>query len=274
MSFAGGFLCRLVSTWQLREVLCDLLAYPVFEDESKDFSSLQPLDTITRGAVKSALSSREFKPELHQTCRIGKPAGLKARNLLLVGAGKKITFDPAKFRDLSGTVVRSAKSFACKNIALYCRGILSTGLAARVAAEGALYASYESDMYKTRDNESKNVETLQLLFERNASRGEAEEGIRRSIITGDATNYARTLANEPSNILTPAQFAERAATMGEKAGLAVQILEREDLEKLGMNALLAVGRGSEEPPKLIVLRINGQEKRAWVPRSVRLWVRV
>ena len=124
-----------------------------------------------------------------------------------------------------------------------------------------MYASYELDLYKTRDNESKNVETLQLLFDRNATRGEVEEGIRRGIITGDATNYARTLSNEPSNILTPAQFAERAVTMGEKAGLAVQILEREDLEKLGMNTLLAVSRGSEEPPKLIVLRIKGQEKR-------------
>ena len=49
--------------------------------------------------------------------------------------------------------------------------------------------------------------------------------------------------------------------MGEKAGLAVQILERDELEKLGMNTLLAVSRGSEEPPKLIVLRIKGQEKR-------------
>ena len=244
-----------------RDIVCDLLAYPVFEDEGKDFSSLQPLDAITRGAVKSALSSGEFKPELHQTCRICKPAGLKARNLLLVGAGKKLKFDPAKSRELAGTAVRNAKSYASKNIALYCRGVLSTSMAARLAAEGALYASYELDLYKTRDNESKNVETLQLLFDRNVTRGEVEEGIRRGIITGDATNYARTLSNEPSNILTPAQFAERAVTMGEKAGLAVQILEREDLEKLGMNTLLAVSRGSEEPPKLIVLRIKGQEKR-------------
>jgi leucyl aminopeptidase len=244
-----------------RDVVCDLLAYPVFEDECKDFSSLQPLDTITRGAVKSALSSLEFKPELHQTCRIRKPAGLKARNLLLIGAGKKMKFDPAKFRELSGTVVRNAKACASKSLGLCCRGVSSTSLAARVAAEGALYASYELDLYKTRDNESKNVETLQLLFDRNATRGEVEEGIRRGIITGDATNYARTLSNEPSNILTPAQFAERAVTMGEKVGLAAQILEREDLEKLGMHALLAVSRGSEEPPKLIVLRIKGQEKR-------------
>jgi leucyl aminopeptidase len=244
-----------------REVSCDLLAYPVFEDESQDFTALEPLDKLTRGVVKSVLSSREFKPELHQTCRIRKPVGLKARSLLLVGAGKQSKFDPAKFRELAGTAVRSAKLCAGKNVAFVCRGIPATGLASRLAAEGALYADYESDMYKTRDNERKNVETLQLLFERKTARREAEEGIRRGIITGEATNYARTLANEPSNILTPAQFAERAVTMGDQAGLTVQVLERDDLEKLGMNTLLAVGRGSEEPPKLIVLRIKGQEKR-------------
>ncbi len=244
-----------------REVVCDLLAYPVFEEESREFSSLKSLDQVTRGAVKSALASREFSPEIHHTCRICKPAGLKARNLLLVGAGKKSSFNPAKLRELAGTAVRVAKSRACKNAAFFCRGMLQPRLASRLAAEGALYADYESGIYKTRDNESGNVDAFQLLFGRRTERSEAEDGIRRGIITGEATNCARNLANEPSNILTPSQFAERAAAMGEKAGLTVQILEREELEKMGMNALLAVSRGSEEPPKLIILRIKGQEKR-------------
>ena len=244
-----------------REVVCDVLAYPVFEDDAGSFTVLKPLDRITRGAVQSAFSSGEFKPELHQTCRIRRPAGLKARNLLLVGAGKQSEFTPARFREVAGTAVRGAKSCAAKSAAFVCRGVSAAGLASRLAAEGALYADYESDMYKTRDIERKKVETLQILFERTIARREAEEGIRRGVVTGEATNCARTLANEPSNILTPAQFAERAVTMGEQAGLAVQILERDDLERLGMNTLLAVSRGSEEPPKLIVLRIKGQEKR-------------
>jgi len=244
-----------------REVVCDLLAYPVFEDEASDLASLKSLDQITRGAVGSVIASREFKPELHLTCRICKPAGLKARNLLLVGAGKKSNFHPAKLREVAGTVVRNAKSRACKNVAFFCREILPASLACRLAAEGALYADYEPGLYKTRDNEPESVDTLRLLFERRVARGEAEEGIRRGIITGEATNHARTLSNEPSNILTPSQFAERAMTMGASAGLTVQVLERDELEKLGMNTLLAVGRGSEEPPKLIILRIRGQEKR-------------
>jgi leucyl aminopeptidase len=244
-----------------REVICDVLAYPVFEEEGKNIASLTPLDRITRGTVKSVFASREFKAELHQACRIRKPEGLKAHNLLLVGAGQKSKFNPARLRELAGTALRNAKACAARNMALVCRGVPATGLASRLAAEGALYANYELDIYKTRNHESQNLETLQLLFEDSAARRDAEEGIRRGIITGEATNYARTLANEPSNILTPAQFAERALTMGGQAGLSVQVLERQDLEKLGMNTLLAVGRGSEEPPKLIVLRIQGQEKR-------------
>jgi leucyl aminopeptidase len=59
--------------------------------------------------------------------------------------------------------------------------------------------------------------------------------------------------------MTPAKFAEQARAEGARVGLEVQILEREEMEKLGMNALLAVARGSVQPPKLIVLRIPGQK---------------
>lgn len=244
-----------------KELACDLLAYPVFEDEIEDFSAIQPVDKIARGAVKSAISSHEFKPELHQTFRICKPAGFKARNLLLVGAGKKSKFNPAILREMAGTAVRHARACAYKSMAFFCRGISSPATAARVAAEGALYADYEGDIYKTRDRELRDIESFRIIIDGNFSQSKIREQIRRGVIVGEATNTARTLANEPSNILTPAGFAERALAMGSEIGLDVQIIERDEMEKLGMNTLLAVSRGSDEPPKLIILRIKGREKR-------------
>jgi leucyl aminopeptidase len=245
-----------------KEVACDLLAYPIFEDEAGDFASLESLNTITRGAVKSVLRSREFKPELFHTCKIGKPAGLKARYLLLVGIGKKSKFEPARLREAAGVAVRVAGTSACKNAAFVCRGVPSAGLAARLAAEGALYANYEADIYKTRDKEQRDVDIFRVSFEHKISQAEAREGIRRGVIIGDATNFARTLVNEPSNILTPGQFAERALKIGAQVGLRIRIMERDEMEKLGMNALLAVSRGSDEPPKLIILQLGPeQEKR-------------
>jgi len=246
---------------EYHEVFCDLLAYPVFEEEIADFSPLKSLDRITLSAVKEVMDTSEFKPELHQICRIYRPSGLKARNLLLIGAGRRSAFDPSKLREIAGIAVRRAKNYAAKTVAILCRGVNAPGLAARLAAEGALYGNYESDIYRTRDRENRDIEKFCILLAGKAPRAEIEDGIRRGTIVGDATNLARSLGNEPSNILTPTQFAQRASTLGEKSGVAVQILERVEMEKLGMRTLLAVSRGSEEPPKLIVLRIKGQEKR-------------
>lgn len=240
---------------------CDILAFPGFEDESPASSPLESLDKATLGVVTSILNSKEFKPEIHRSCKIHRPAGLKARCLLLVGAGKKASFEPARLREVAGVAVRVARASSAKKVAFLCRGSHPPGLSARVAAEGAIYADYEADIYKTRDKEPRDLESFLLLFENSVRRDAVREGIRRGTITGDATNYARTLANEPANILTPTQFAERALAAGGQAGLELSVLEREDMEKLGMNTLLAVARGSEQPPKLMILKIKGDEDR-------------
>jgi leucyl aminopeptidase len=238
-----------------RELACNVLAYPVF-DEDKAGQSLALLNKITRGAVKSVLSSGEFKPDLHNSYRIFKPAGLKVRYLLLLGAGKKSQFEPAKLREIAGTAVRCAKLCSGKTVAFWSVGDDPAGLAAGLAAEGALYANYQSDIYKTRDKENKDVEKFLILFNARVPGDQVREGIRRGVIIGDATNFVRTLSNEPANILTPSQFAARALQMAEQAGLIARVMEQEEMEKLGMNTLLAVSRGSDEPPKMIVLQTH------------------
>jgi len=248
-----------------REITCDLLAYPIFEEETAVFAPLEILDRTTGGAVQSVLSSGEFKPETYQTCRIFRPVGLKARSLLLVGAGKKSQFNPSRLREIAGAAVRAAKSAGGKTVAFQCRGDHSAGLASRLAAEGALYANYESDFYKTSNRDQKDVDSFWILLEPGISGEDVRESIRRGIIVGDATNFARTLSNEPANILTPTQFAERALQISAKVGLSARIMERDEMEKLGMNALLAVSQGSEESPKMIILQIQKEQEKKQAP---------
>jgi leucyl aminopeptidase len=238
---------------EYKNIACDQLVFPVFEDEKTDPPLLKVVDRKTGGLIKSALDSKVFKPELNHICRFHNPGGLKARSLVLVGAGKKSRFSPARLREIAGTGVRVARACAARTVAFISPGGQPAGLAARVAAEGAIYANYESDLYKTRDKEERDVERFLLLFDRKASGRDVEENIRRGIAVGEATNLARTMVNEPSNILTPSRFAERALVIGAEAGLVVRVMERDEMEKLGMNALLAVSRGSDEPPKMIVL---------------------
>jgi leucyl aminopeptidase len=247
------------------EALCDLLAYPLFEDEPEDAPALVALDKATGGVVRTVRSSGEFKPKLHNTCLIHNPRGLKAERLLLLGAGKKGEVSLARWRDLAGTAARSAKSAACKTVALAARSETHLGSLARVCAEGALMGNYDSDLYKTREKEDRELERFLVLDLKGRSPESAQENIRRGTIIGNAVNLARNLGNEPANVLTPASFAERCAIAGASAGLDVQVLERDEMEKLGMNTLLAVARGSEEPPKLIILRIKGQRRRKGAP---------
>lgn len=244
------------------EIECDLLAFPVFEGETADATLLRSLNKRSRGIIAAVLSSGEFKPELHRTCLIHRPTGLKAKRLLLVGAGKRDEFKLAALRQLAGTAARSARAAGCKTAALVRRSDHALQEAACAVAEGVLYGLYDSDIYRTSDREDRHVEKFILAGREASGRSEAESGIRRGVVIGEATNFARTLVNEPSNVLTPAKLSERALEAGSKAGLEIQILERAEIEKLGMNTLLAVARGSDQPPKFIVMRIRGQERRA------------
>jgi leucyl aminopeptidase len=232
------------SSQSYTEIACDLLVYPIFEEETMEAKALEALHKATRGITKSVLESGEFKTELHRTCLIHKPAGI------------------ARLRELAGTAVRSTRSGSCKSAAFLRRGSQPIGDAAQVIAEGALYGSYESDLHKTREKEECHLERLLLSLEKPGGAKEAIAGLRRGEIVGNAINLARSLADEPANILTPSQFAERAIAAGKEAGLDVEVLEREDMAKLGMNTFLAVARGSAEPPKLIILKIANQKRRS------------
>jgi leucyl aminopeptidase len=244
---------------------CDLLAYPLFEDEPEESPACTELDKLTRGMLRTLRSSGEFKSKLHSTCLIHNPPGLKAKRLLLLGAGKKGESSLARWRDLAGTAVRSAKSAACRTAVLAARSEARLLEVARVCTEGALIGNYDSDLYKTRDKESCDLGHFSVLDLEGRSSADPSEGIRRGTIIGNSVNLARTLANEPANVLTPGAFAERCVAAGGEAGLEVQVMEREEMERLGMNTLLAVARGSEEPPKLIILRIKGRRPRRAAP---------
>ncbi len=244
-----------------REVACDLLGCIVFEEETAGSSALRALGPDIQAAVASALTSGEFKAELHRSFLLHKPKGLKAAKLLLIGAGRESEFTPARQRDLAGTLIRRAKVVKARSVALAVRAIYDRAQAARIVTEGVLYGNYESDVYKTRDREGDCVEHFSILVGRGIDAGSVLEGIRRGTAVGEATNFIRTLSNEPSNVLTPSEFAERATAEGKRAGLSVEVLEREEMQKLGMNALLAVARGSDEPPKMVILR--------WEPRKTK-----
>jgi leucyl aminopeptidase len=113
-------------------------------------------------------------------------------------------------------------------------------------------ASFEGATLKTTEHSSTAIEKVQLRVD--GDKATVEHGLEHGRVLAQYTNLARGLSNEPSNDLTPQLFAQRAHRIAIEAGLAVEIFDESKIAELKMGLLLGVARGSQEPPRVVVLR--------------------
>jgi leucyl aminopeptidase len=125
---------------------------------------------------------------------------------------------------------------------------------ARAVAEGLTLAEFDAGRYKTIDHEVIASPAWTVIAGDERRAGEVAGAIARGRLLGECSNLARDLANEPGNTLTPREFAHRAAVLASDAGVQVEVLDEQRIERLGMGLLLGVARGSSEPPRLLVLK--------------------
>ena len=245
------------STGSFKEADVQVLAVAVFKDEKAGEGLLQELDAASGGLISSVLEAEELKGKEGETAYVHLGAGrgeLKAQRLLLVGAGERATYNLAQVAQAAGLAARTLRARSVKSIGLLLRAPAGEDeRAAAAAVEGVLTGLFEPDKYRTIEKEERQVERLMLL-----APGADEEAIKRGAargrIVGESVNFTRDLANEPGAYMTPTIMAERAREIAEQFGLECHVLEREQMEAQGMGALLSVARGSDEPPKLIVLK--------------------
>src|SRR3972149_9795474 len=111
------------------------------------------------------------------------------------------------------------------------------------------------------ERQKSRLKRLNIMVANGAVGKRTEKGAERGRIAAEATILTRDLANYPSNYLTPARYAEIAKSEGKKWGFKVQILNKAEIEKLGMGALLGVAKGSAEPPVFMILEHNAGRAR-------------
>jgi leucyl aminopeptidase len=243
----------------IAEVRADALVLPAFEDGPPR------LDLPVQGWIDDLYATGEFTGERFALARLHHGEGLRARRLVLAGCGKRADFDAAQLRLVSAAAVRSLKSKAIKRIALVPEPSVNGAAAVRAAVEGALLGAYEPDRYRTDPKkEDARLEGFAVVVPGGAN-DELEQGLWRGRLVAEAQNWARELAAEPGNRLTPTALAEAAQAMADKRGLACEILDRERMRQLGMGALLGVAQGSAEPPFLIVVRYRPEGAPASAP---------
>jgi leucyl aminopeptidase len=242
-------------------VATEALVTYIFEDGDTQ-GLVAELDTGMGGKLKE-LRDGEFTGKPLEMLLLHYPAGLEARRLLLIGAGKRAKFKRADLRRIAGAAVRRLKRAGVKGLAFLSREEQRTPEDMQAVVEGLVMAGYESDKYRTKKEDEKRMEVGVLLGW--PASNETTAAILRGRVIGESQNFGRDLINEPSNKLTPRILAEKAEEMGNGAGLDVEVLGEEKIRELKMGALLSVAQGSAEPPRVIVLRYTPAKAREGAP---------
>jgi leucyl aminopeptidase len=232
-------------------------------EKDKSSPSVECADAAVREAAKDVIASGEATGKMFETTLLHRPAGLKAKRLLLVGGGTAKTFSAADLRKLAGTAVRTLKSKSIRSFAL---ALPASGVAAsdavRAVVEGAFVGNFDPGYYKSdrkdkdRDREKdQKIDDVTIIVPGKVpgDTKNLESALQAARIVAESQNFTRDLVNEPSNRMTPTILAERAKKMAAEVGLKCEVYGADKIRQLKMGAFWGVAQGSDEPPALIVL---------------------
>jgi leucyl aminopeptidase len=237
----------------------------VFEEAKQLDDITAAVDKALDGAISRLIKQGDIKGKVGEVTVIHCLNKLAANKVAVVGLGKQPQLTANKIR---GTVAEACRVLRQKNATSIATVAQGTGIAgitdedsAQVITEGALLGLYTFRKHITKEPEYSEVKELTII---EADRGKLptlKRGYQKGRILAEATNLARDMVNEPSNYMTPANMAEMAGKLAKAHNLKLTVFEREQMRKMGMGALLGVAKGSQQPPKFIVLYYKGRRSK-------------
>jgi leucyl aminopeptidase len=233
------------------EISADLLVIPVFVDD--DLADEPGLDGATGGELGRARARGEFTGKPFEMLAVA-TSTWKTPRTVLVGLGPRKDVTTDHLRRLATIAGLGARQRRLPRVAVVHRPGVSVAAdhAAQVMAEGLVLANFEGASLRTTGPGPSWIESGQIRVA--GDRRSVEQGLARGCVLGEYSNEARNLANAPGNDLTPRAFADKAAAIATAAGLAIDVLDEQRIAALNMGLLLGVARGSQEPPRLVVLK--------------------
>jgi leucyl aminopeptidase len=245
----------------IQDIQCDMVIVNVFEDVDKLHGAAQSLDRSIGCNISMLVNDGEIRGKFGEITVIHNFDRFPAKKIMLIGLGKQKEFTLDKIRQVGAIALQHCRKCCAKKVATVVHGAgegkFDPEEAAQALTEGILLGLYKFDAYKTNKEKDVAIEEL-IIIENDSDKINAIiAGTKKGKILAEATNFTRDLVNHPGNFMTPRILADKATLVAETYGLDISILERADLEREGMGAMLAVAQGSDEPPKLIVIKYSG-----------------
>ncbi len=252
-----------IATQTVRDLTCDaLIVGALSTKEGKGVSLTKTGNTVDR-LLNKLISERsidgEFKGNSGEILTIHTAGKLAAKRVLVIGLGEHAKVDIHTIQRASAIAARRLQETGARTIVLAIdleNDKISTEQSMQAQIEGALLGLYKFRTYQTAEKEKQDITHIQILVEE-TDKAQAERVINKATILAQATNTARDLINEPPNVLTPTELAQRAIAMAKQTGLAYEVFDRAKIAELGMGGIIGVSQGSAQPPHFIVLRYRG-----------------
>jgi len=227
-------------------------------DKQKPAPKLAVKDAAAEKAIIDLVAGGEVTGKPFETTLLHRPQGLKAKRLLVVGCGKAKSFSHVEVRKAAGSALRCLKPKMIRSCAIAVPELGSGGEdAVRSLVEGCYVADFDPDTYRT-DRKDLSMKEVTIVAAAGSDQSVLQRSLDQGRIIGESQNFTRELVNEPSNRLTPTMLADRAKNMCESVGLKCEIYGPEKIKEMKMGAFWSVAQGSDEEPRLIVMRYEPQ----------------
>jgi len=250
-----------VITGSITEIICDTLIVSLLEGVTLPSGSVKELDEALDGLLSNLIHDHKDIGKFGTTTVLHVCGGIGAKRVVLLGLGKLEELTVDRLRAAAGFAVRSASKLESRTVATVIHGEnlggIDLALAGQALVEGTLLGNYRFSHYKTDPEPELVLEKMYIIEGDTQYISTLQPALRAAKIIASAVNLVRDLVNHPANHMTPSKMAWHAEQIAGRAGLEISVFDKNQIEQLGMPAFLAVAQGSQEPPRLIVLKYRG-----------------
>ena len=211
-----------------------------------------PLATL----IANAVSEGDLVLKKGKLLYLYQPTGVTPRRVVVSVAADG---SPKSFKAAVATGLGALKSSGAKSVGIAAPGFTLGAAHAEAAVVAAADVSYLYTHTKPSATPGWMPTSITLFCQRSEAKA-VQQGVRQGSAVAAGVTMAREFGNRPGNVCTPTWLGQQAKKIGKQFDLDVDVLDRKDIEKLGMGSFLAVAQGSEEPPRFIVARYDGAAK--------------
>jgi len=239
-----------------------LLCIGLFADGRRPARLYAGLDKRLGGAISRALKLGDFSGKAGESVLLYGNGQVPAERILLVGLGEKKKVDLDVVRRAATVVADRAVSLKVAEMVLalhqLAAGKVSPAQLGRAIAEGVYYGGYRYDEFVSSEEDGRLKSLKAHVVEPDgAVLRKLADGVSLGGVVGGAQSYARTIANRPGNVINPTALAAEARRLARTTpGLSCTVFDEKQLRQKKMGGILAVGSGSANKPRLIILKYN------------------